>query len=72
MIIMEADILIKTKYSDSEIMELSKITPMIASIYLGIPVRNIQEGMQNDKLPIGYAYKKNEWDYVIIPENRDL
>ena len=55
-------------YSDNEIMELSRVTPQVASDYLGVPVRNIQEGMQNDKLPIGYAYKKSEWVYVIMPE----
>ena len=58
----------KTNYTDEEIMELSKVTPQIASFYLGVPVRNIQEGMQNNVLPIGYAYKKNEWVYVIMPE----
>lgn len=60
--------MINSHYTDKEIMEISKITPQIASSYLGISVRNIQEGMQNDKLPIGYAYKRNEWVYVIMPE----
>ena len=58
----------KTTYTDDEIMSLSRITPQIAACYLGVPVRNIQEGMQFEKLPIGYSYKKNEWVYVIMPE----
>ena len=60
--------MINSHYTDEEIMEISKITPQIASRYLGISVRNVQEGMQNDKLPIGYAYKRNEWVYVIMPD----
>lgn len=60
--------MIKENYTDDEIMELSRVTPQVASNYLRVPVRNIQEGMQNNKLPIGYAYKKNEWVYIIMPE----
>jgi len=58
----------KNSYSDEEILELSRVSPQVASAYLGVPVRNIQEGMQNEKIPIGYAYKKSEWVYVIMPE----
>ena len=66
--IKEEDTLTNTIFTDEEIMGLTKVTPQIASSYLGVPVRNIQEGMQNNVLPIGYAYKKNEWVYVIMPE----
>lgn len=56
------------KYTDEEIMSMNKITPQVASRYLGIPVRNIHEGLQENAIPVGYAYKKNEWVYVIFPE----
>lgn len=55
-------------YTDEEIMLMTRVTPQVASRYLGIPVRNIHEGLQEDKVPFGYAYKKSEWVYVIIPE----
>lgn len=58
----------KTTYTDEDIMSMTRVTPQVASCYLGIPVRNIHEGMQENKIPIGYSYKKSEWVYIIIPE----
>lgn len=60
--------MMKTAYTDDDIMSMGKVTPQVASYYLGIPVRNIHEGLQGNVIPVGYAYKKNEWVYVIFPE----
>ncbi len=54
--------------TDDEILNSKRVTVMDTANYLGVPVRNIQEGLQYDKLPFGIAYKKKEWVYTIFPE----
>lgn len=56
------------KISDEMILELNKVNSNTAADYLGIPVRNLHEGLQEGKYPFGIAYKKKEWVYIILPE----
>lgn len=59
------------KYTDDEIRNMDKITCKIAADYLGISPLAVSFGMQNGKLPIGFAYQKDRysnWTYQIIPE----
>lgn len=59
------------KYTDDEIRNMKKITCKIAGDYLGISSTAVSIGMQQEKLPIGFVYKKgysSGWTYNIIPE----
>lgn len=52
---------------------MKKITCQIAADYLGISSNAVRFGMQNDRLPIGFAIKNEDryttsWTYTIIPE----
>lgn len=62
-----------TKYTDDDIRNMNRITCKVAAEYLGIPVNVLSRGMQQEKLPIGYALKNedsysNSWSYAIVPE----
>lgn len=61
------------KYTDDEIMNMSKVTCKIAADYLGISPMAVSWGMRNEKLPIGFATHKEDrylesWGYYIITE----
>lgn len=58
------------KYTDDDIRKIKKITCKIAGDYLGIPPMAISIGLQQEKLPIGYAVRNygNNWSYYIIGE----
>ena len=61
------------KYTDEEIRSMPKITCKIAAEYLGISPMAVSMGMQQDRLPIGFAIHKNDrytdsWSYNIVPE----
>lgn len=61
------------KYTDDEIRSMKKITCKIAAEYLGISPMAVSIGMQQERLPIGFAIHKqdrytNSWSYNIIPE----
>ena len=61
------------KYTDDEIREMKKITCKIAADYLGISPMAVSIGMQQDRLPIGFAIHSQDrytdsWSYNIIPE----
>ena len=43
------------KYTDEEIRAMKKITCKIAADYLGIVPMAVSIGMQQDRLPIGFA-----------------
>ena len=43
------------KYTDDEIRGMKKITCKIAADYLGISPMAVSIGMQQDRLPIGFA-----------------
>lgn len=54
--------------TDEMILSTKRVKTQMAAEYLGIPVRNLQEGMQLGVFPFATAYKKNEWVYMIFPE----
>lgn len=54
--------------NDNDVLNSKRITTQQAAEYLGFPVRNIQEGLQEGLFPFGIAYKKREWVYLISPE----
>ena len=61
------------KYTDDEIRSMKKITCKIAGEYLGISPMAVSYGMQQERLPIGFAIQTkdrytNSWSYNIIPE----
>ena len=61
------------KYTDDEIREMKKITCKIAADYLGIAPMAVSAGMQQEKLPIGFAVHNKDrytdsWSYNIIAE----
>lgn len=61
------------KYTDDEIRTMKKITCKIAADYLGISPMAVSIGMQQDRLPIGFAIHNQDrytdsWSYNIIPE----
>ena len=61
------------KYTDEEIRNMKKITCRIAADYLGISPMAVSYGMQQDKLPIGFAVQKKDgysegWSYNIVAE----
>jgi len=58
------------KYTDEDIRKLKKITCKIAGEYLGLSPMAISIGLQQEKLPIGYAIRNNgnSWSYYIIGE----
>ncbi len=61
------------KYTDDEIRSMKKITCKIAGEYLGISPMAVSIGMQQERLPIGFAIHKQDrytdsWSYNIIPE----
>lgn len=61
------------KYTDDEIRSMKKITCKIAADYLGISPMSVSMGMQQDRLPIGFAVHNQDrytdsWSYNIIPE----
>ncbi|MBS7020905.1 MAG: hypothetical protein KH135_03420 [Firmicutes bacterium] len=59
------------QYTDDNIKKMKKITCKIAGDYLGIPAMAVSIGMRNNKLPIGFAHKKeysNNWTYYIIAD----
>jgi len=62
-----------SKYTDDEIRSMKKITCKIAADYLGISPIAVSTGMQQDRLPIGFAVHKQDrytdsWSYNIVPE----
>jgi len=54
--------------TDEMILKTARVKTQTAAKYLGIPVRNIQEGLQFGCFPFGTAYKKSEWVYMIFSE----
>lgn len=61
------------KYTDDEIRAMKKITCKIAADYLGIAPMAVSIGMQQDRLPIGFAIHHQDrysdsWSYTIIAE----
>jgi len=58
------------KYTDDDIIKIKKITCKVAGEYLGISPMAVSIGLQQEKLPIGYAIKNNgnKWSYHIIGE----
>ena len=61
------------KYTDDEIKSMKKINCKIAGEYLGISPEAVRYGMQQEKLPIGFAIHNQDrytdsWSYHIIPE----
>ena len=61
------------KYTDDEIRGMKKITCKIAGEYLGISPMSVSIGMQQERLPIGFAIHRQDrytdsWSYNIIPE----
>ena len=61
------------KYTDDEIRAMKKITCKIAADYLGIAPMAVSIGMQQKKLPIGFAVHHQDrytdsWSYNIIAE----
>ncbi len=61
------------KYTDDEIRSMKKITCKIAADYLGISPMSVSMGMQQDRLPIGFAVHNQDrytdsWSYNIIPK----
>lgn len=58
------------KYTDEDIRKTKKITCKIAGEYLGVSPMSISMGLQQEKLPIGYAIRNNgnSWSYHIIGE----
>ena len=61
------------KYTDDEIRAMKKITCKIAADYLGIAPMAVSIGMQQEKLPIGFAVHHKDrytdsWSYNIIAE----
>ena len=61
------------KYTDDEIRAMKKITCKIAADYLGIAPMAVSIGMQQDRLPIGFAIHHQDrysdsWSYNIIAE----
>lgn len=61
------------KYTDDEIRAMKKITCKIAADYLGIAPMAVSMGMQQEKLPIGFAVHHEDrylegWTYSIIAE----
>ena len=60
-------------YTDDDIRALKKISCQIAADYLSIPVMAVRIGMQQNRLPIGFANHHKErytdhWSYHIVPE----
>lgn len=64
-------------YTDTEILEMKKITPKIAGEYLGVTTDSVVFSLRCDaengtsNLPIGYAVRTvndKAWRYVIIPQ----
>lgn len=61
------------KYTDDEIRGMKKITCKIAADYLGISPMAVSIGMQQEKLPIGFAVHHKDrytdsWSYNIVAE----
>ena len=61
------------KYTDDDIRAMKKITCKIAADYLGIAPMAVSIGMQQNKLPIGFAVHHQDrytdsWSYNIIAE----
>ena len=61
------------KYTDEDIRSLKKVTCQIAADYLGVPVMALRIGMQQNRLPIGFANHHKDrytdhWSYHIIAE----
>lgn len=56
------------KVTDEMILATKCVKTQVAAEYLGIPVRNLQEGMQAGVFPFAIAYKKSEWVYKIFSE----
>lgn len=61
------------KYTDDEIRRMKKITCKIAADYLGISPMAVSIGMQQNRLPIGFAVHNQDrytdsWSYNIVPE----
>lgn len=61
------------KYTDDEIRSMKKITCRIAADYLGISPMAVSTGLQQEKLPIGFAIHHQDpftdsWSYHIIAE----
>lgn len=54
--------------TDEMILAGKRVKTQMAAEYLGMPVRNLQEGMQAGVFPFAKAYKKSEWVYMIFPE----
>lgn len=60
-------------YTDDEIRELKRLNCVIAADYLGVNVNSIRIGMQQERLPIGFANHHKDrytdrWSYHIVAE----
>ena len=61
------------KYTDDEIRKMDRISCKIAGDYLGISPMAVSYGLQQGKLPIGFAMQNKKpysdgWTYTIIAE----
>lgn len=54
--------------TDYEILTSKKIKAKDAANYLGIDLRILYQGLQENKFPFGIAVKRNEWVYHIFAE----
>lgn len=54
--------------TDNEILTAKKVKAADAAKYLGIDLRTLYQGLQENKFPFGVAVKRNEWIYHIFAE----
>ena len=60
-------------YTDDEIRELKRLNCAIAADYLGVTANAVRIGMQQERLPIGFANHHKDrytdhWSYHIVAE----
>ena len=60
-------------YTDDDIQALKRVSFQIAADYLGVPVMALRIGMQQNRLPIGFANHHKDrytdhWSYHIIAD----
>ena len=60
-------------YTDDDIQALKRVSCQIAADYLGVPVMALRIGMQQNRLPIGFANHHKDrytdhWSYHIIAD----
>lgn len=54
--------------TDNEILTAKKVKAADSAKYLGIDLRTLYQGLQENKFPFGVAVKRNEWIYHIFAE----